>query len=615
MIERQFLFIWLIGTAPLKSCQNYQQLYLIDLTGHIFPRKELVMENKNPNLILNGQVTGARVDWRMTADGVLFNAAQFMQGTGGVFHPTKFNAGLVAQYGKRIGFSSNNVQYAMVQVQLCEMTPPSKSDDGIIWAPSGFFESVLDGKIVFLEDQDSISVTAPAPQQIGDIIPEAAPLSSALEQLGLTVSQGDICQSNAIEICYANYSPDANANNANIPYFCIQAPLPPDAKYSLLPQQLEYTLREDEGLLLIGRTPPKCDYYSYRSYFLERCISEVNPFDRKKIYTQLRDPINCYNIGEDVFYPASGPKVMEPFGSPLIIISTPGRKLYEDVLAAVEMAGLGQLPVLLDIVDSNLVKLGNDDYADTINFLHRFSNPADKKAADAYIYRPTLEIMRLTPKIPRKPDFLTPFPLRKRGSDITEDYLKPAAAALRQAIMDKYSEDYDIRELETHDWIAQTGAVAIDSLTNVLGETRDTLYLKTDDFVFNEDTIIVVYGVNHAMTPKSVYNNVSCYGAEYLNGFGGITNDVYQEDVVANFPSLSNIPNVENLYVWKFARTALDEYTFAVPQDVDDNLEGINNGATAFMGFRAYIDPNCPDLIGPAPGQIVFDRAMVLTPK
>jgi hypothetical protein len=594
-IRMKVLFSFLFSLSLLCSCNNHDKHGL--------------------NLMLNGRLTGAGVDWKSTDAGMLIDVSQFMQGVGGRFVPLNMNKGVVAQYGKRIGFSSNGSAYGMVQVNLCKMEPPSREDEGRLWVPVGFLEAVLEGDITVKEAESRIIVSAPAPQRIGGIVPEAGKLSSTLEKNGYTVQQGDICLSNAIDICYAGYSPNANGNNAGFPYFTIQMPLPPDAEHAIVPPQFVFSLREDEGFILIGKTPPACDYYSYRSYFLNRCVSRTNPFDRKKIYTQLGDPINSYNIHEDIFYPVNGGNTVKPFESFFIIVSTPDRQLYEDVLAAVTEAGLDQGNVLLDIIDANLVKLGNDDFADTIHFLHRFSNPHDSLAEDAYLKRPTLEILRLTPNTPRQANFLTPFTPRKRGSGITENDLLPAIDQLRQAIIDEYSDNYTIRELETHIWLEKTGAEAIDALEDVLGETRDTLYLNTDSFNFNQDTIVVVYGVNHTLIPKSVYNNVSCYGAKYANGFGGITNYMYNGNVPGTFPLLKDVTGMEKLYVWKFARENLDAETFAVPQDVNGDLKGLNWGEEAFMAFRIYIDPDSPDLLGPDPNEIIFDRAMVLTPR
>lgn len=572
-------------------------------------------DTHHSNLIINGKATGKKVDWQKTDEGILVDISQFMQGVGGRFVPINMNKGVVAQYGKRIGFATNGAAYGMVQVNLCRMLPSSKEDMGRLWAPMGFLETLLEGEVVVNEAENLIAVGAPEPQKIGDIVPSAATLSSALKNKGYTVQQGDICLSNAIDVCSAGYSPNANGNNAGFPYLCIQAPLPPDAEHAILPPQFAFSMREDEGFILIGKTPPECDYYSYRSYFLSRCLSDVNPFERKKIYTQLGDPINSYNIKEDMFYPVSGGDKVGQFESFFIMVSTPDRQLYEDVLSAVTEAGLDRNKVLLDIIDSNLIRLGNDDYADMVNFLHRFSNPHDKSAGEAYVNRPTMEILRITPSTKRKANFLNPFTPRERGSGITENNLIQATDQLRQNIIDKYSADYTIRELDTHVWLGKTGAEAINAMEDVLGETRDTLYLNSDTFKFNHDTVVIVYGVNHTKTPKSVYSNVSCYGAKYANGFGGITNKMYNESVVRNFPQPNNIENIDNLYMWKFARKKIDEDTFVVPQDLKGDLNGINNGDDAFMAFRIYIDPDSPDLLGPDPEEIIFDRLMVMTPR
>lgn len=569
-------------------------------------------------LMLNGSRADARVDFKTTDEGPLIDIAQFMKAVGGRFVPLNMNKGIIAQYGKRIGFAANSFPLGMVQVQLCQMAPPSMEENGRLWAPRGFLEAVLEnGRIEVNASENRINVTTQPPLSIGDIIPEARPLSDTLANMGYTVQQGDICLSNAIDICSAGYLPNANGNNANFPYLCIQPPLPPDADHALQPLQVAFTLREDEGLVLIGRTPPVCDYFSYRSYFGGFCPNQANPLERQKIYTQMGDPINRYNIGEDIYYPGPGGEKIEPFKSFFIMVSTPDRRLYQDVLSAAGGAGLDQDRVLLDIIDHHLVRLGNDDFADNMNFLHRFSKPHDQSAGEDYVNRPTLEILRLTPKTPRPADFLEPFPPRERGSGITENELIPAMEQLRQAIMDCYSDEYWISELKTRIWLGKTGREAIDAREDVLGETRDTLYLNTDSFKFHADTVVLVYGVNHAMIPKSIYNNVSCYGAKYANGFGGVTNDDYAGNVSRNIPLPDGVSEaeMEKLYVWKFARTELDDDTTAVPRDVDGNLKGINDGDDAFMAFRIYVDPDSPDLLGPDPDEIIFDQAVVLTPR
>ncbi len=605
-----------IWTELLFQCSNMKRLFLL-FCPILFLLSSCDSNGRtvdNSNLFLNGRATREHVDWQSTDDGVLLDISLFMQAAGGRYLPVNMNKGIVAQYGKRIGFSTIDSRYGMVQVQLCEMTPPCTEEDGRLWAPLSFCEALLDGDIVVYEEEDIISVSAPIPSQIGDIIPAAEKLSTVLELYDYTVLQGDICRSNAIDVCFAGYSPNANGNNAGFPYFAIQAPLPPDAEHAVLPAQILYTLREDEGLLLIGRTPPECDYFSYRSYLTNISVSADNPFSRRKIFTQLGDPINSYNFNEERFYPSGKTDAGKPFESFFMLVSTADRQLYEDVVNAATAAGINPENILLDVIDPSLVNLGNDDYADMMTFLHRFSIPQDDAVGEAYQSRPTLEILRITPNEARQADFLDAYAPRARGSASTEDHLMPAVIQLRQAIVDRYGVDYDIVELDTSVWLEKSGAEAIDAEEDVLGETRDALYLRSESFVFTQDTIVLVYGVNHARVSKSVYNNVSCYGAQYINGFGGITNHMY-DGSATGISSMEGVSHVEDLYVWKFARRMLDPDTFVVPQDVGGNLQGIDNGASAFMVFRAYIDPDSPDLLGPDPEQIIFDRAIVLTPR
>ena len=565
-------------------------------------------------LILNGSSTGTRVAWQKTDNGTLIDIEAFMRGVGGRLTPMFLQQGFVAQYGKRIGFTANGYEYGMVQVKLCPMEPPARHEAGRLWAPLGFAAEVVGGAVTLNESGQALEVTAPGPLQIGDIVPEAETISSALESRGYTVSQGDMCLSDAIDVCFAGYSPNANGNNAGFPYLCIQPPQSPDVRQAVIAPSIAFTMREDEGFIIIGTTPPACDYYSFRSYLASRGTSDINPFKRQKIYAQLGDPINNYNILEDIFYPAEGKAIDGPYQSFYILVSTPDNRLYQDVLQAAAEAGLDQSKVLLDVIDHNLVRFGNDNYADLLNFLHRFSNPGDKAAGSAYTSRPTMEVLRLTPKRPREADFLEPFAPRQRGSGGTEDNFTAAVARLRQEIIDTYSPGYYIRELDTQVWLGDSGAAAIAKLEDVLGETRDTLYLRTDNFTFGQDTAVIVYGVNHSLVPKTVYTNVSCYGAAYFNGFGGITNGQYTGNIARNFPALDGVADMDKLYVYKFARTQLDNDTFVVRQDEQQNLKGIDYGDTAFMGFRNYIDPGSPDLLGPDPGEIILDRAMVLTP-
>ena len=132
----------------------------------------------------------------------------------------------------------------------------------------------------------------------------------------------------------------------------------------------------------------------------------------------------------------------------------------------------------------------------------------------------------------------------------------------------------------------------------------------TDTFRFFQDDLIVVFGVNHEKTGKSVYSNVSCYGADYYNGFGGITNFMYECTALEYLPDLD--PELAGMfYVYKFARTDPgDGATYAVNQDVNHDYTGLDYGAEVFMAYRSYID--LPTTVGTIIGEIVRDQAVLI---
>ena len=103
---------------------------------------------------------------------------------------------------------------------------------------------------------------------------------------------------------------------------------------------------------------------------------------------------------------------------------------------------------------------------------------------------------------------------------------------------------------------------------------------------------------------------MSCYGADYYNGFGGITNFMYEGTASEYLPDLD--PELADMfYVWKFARSDLgDGTTYVVNQDVNQNYTGINYGADVFMAFRSYIDQ--PTMVGTIIDEIVRDQAVLI---
>ena len=264
-----------------------------------------------------------------------------------------------------------------------------------------------------------------------------------------------------------------------------------------------------------------------------------------------------------------------------------------------------------DIIPHELFHFGFNIFADWGNFLHRASIFKDEEAGKKYIQSPSLEVLRVTPSQPAAPQYFAFPPLRSRISGTNEFYLLDDFFHLEQSIYHKYAADYDITMLYPSVWLVE-GYEALQKRLDVLGETRDALYIRTDAFSFNEDDIVVVYGVNHTKTGKAVYTNVSCYHDTLFAGYGGIKNKQMEKTAREYF---QDTLTADYFFTYKFARHTIggDSHVYVVPSDTFNNMLGINPGRTAFMGFRAYIDTTT--LVGPSATEVIMSRAMVLRPK
>ena len=130
--------------------------------------------------------------------------------------------------------------------------------------------------------------------------------------------------------------------------------------------------------------------------------------------------------------------------------------------------------------------------------------------------------------------------------------------------------------------------------------------------MLHDDDLIVAYGVNHTTSGKSVYSNVTCYGATAYNGVGGIVSvpstanapsRISYRDTAGDFLSGLSATEQNQVYAYKFNRAG-GTHTFAIPYNTGD-YTGINSGDSVFMGFRSYVDTLTT--VGPYPGDGVRD--------
>jgi hypothetical protein len=140
----------------------------------------------------------------------------------------------------------------------------------------------------------------------------------------------------------------------------------------------------------------------------------------------------------------------------------------------------------------------------------------------------------------------------------------------------------------------------------VAGESRDTVYLRSDTFTLgdNPDEFIIVYGVNHAASGKATYSNCSFYGEAGWNGVTGIYSTEFTGSAEQYLPSN---PLAKYLYVCKFARSCGSEKTCVVVP-TGPKAHGVELNEPAFVAIRAYLEPATK--VGPAYTELLYDRVI-----
>ena len=440
---------------------------------------------------------------------------------------------------------------------------------------------------------------------------------------GFTVQEGKLEVFDVAAMYDAGLIPSCWGYNSSAPYLSYKLPNAPgqtapnnisDAKLEPQNKDLwcDFRLRPDEAIVFIGKTPPECKYFSYRSYIGLRWIEKAKTKNKlRRIFASLGDTTSSVAINT-----TGTPKGSEggsPFDQTTVIVTSADKGTAARVKAALVEAGYSDLIVNDDIIPPTLVRMGLLKQSDTFAFLNRVAYIKDQDASDAFFGGNQGTVLRLTPTQQTAPGDLQPQPvppLKIRGTGNTDEFtLKATLEELRAAIVAKYSK-YTPDELDTSIWVG-SGYDAIQQNGDALAENRDTTYLRSDDFRLPDDPgqFAIVYGVNHAAFGKVLYSSFGAYSEKTNAGVGAVAGTVLEGTAEAYLPGN---PLAKYLYVWRVARSDAG----------DPNTLVINPGSTAetigykdriFLGFRAYVEPSTK--VGPVYEELVYDRVIKFAPR
>lgn len=477
---------------------------------------------------------------------------------------------------------------------------------------------------------------------------------STLEDRGFIVQEGKLKYFDILKLVSEGIIDTAFANNTGAPYATYLLPPAPNQDPSPAqkppksynpnnpnnyPANIEYTapgldykLRADEAIVLIGKTPPTAYNFSYKSYlgFIENEPSKdySNTITVGNDYTgfyhnigaSMGDQINNHNIWTDnTPYGSPG----DPFNSSTIIITTADKGINEQMRDALIKSGFNPGIMNDDNIPMGLTNIGLEKGKDTFSFIMRAAIWLDHDAGWNYInnLKNYVKVLRITPKTPYSYTNLWPIPnLKMHETGTTEFQVVPYARNelnyLRNEIIKKYqNEEYKPVDLDSKLWILD-GYEGILQDVPVYYDNRDGLYIRTDNFQLETDEdFVILYGVDHVQAEFATFFNISFYGEEYWNGVAGANiTDELKYPATEYFPK--DYKNSKCYYAVKMARKVEEGNEVIIPYSTGNpsgSAYGVDNNEDAYVGFRIYANPETN--VAPAIFDVIWSRAILFRKK
>ena len=386
------------------------------------------------------------------------------------------------------------------------------------------------------------------------------------------------------------------------------------------PAGIHFKLRQDEAVVVITRLPDSCKYWSFITYNMFSKQQEGKDYSREKgffgigdeetglyhtIFSSIGSPVDMLNAKHD------GDSA---FGTEAVIVMCANSSVRDQILSCLDRAGYPEGMVNVMEIPAGLYRMGLEKGKDTFSLFGRISQPEDRDAYNTYMegLPDNSTVYRITPKEEVALAAFEPQPLKPRGSGIHEAAQVSSCTQnldlIRKRIIEEYEDEYDYEELTTEIGIID-GLTAYTNDVNANGDVHDAAYLISPDFKLNSDEdFVVVYGVNHAVTGKGRYFNAVLHARPMFNGVCTVFDSMVNGSADKY---LDNTEDADGFYVYKMARTEMDEQTAVIPYSTGNEMGkfyGVDNENPVFVLFRIYLDETG---VGASYYELVNDRVMV----
>ena len=374
-----------------------------------------------------------------------------------------------------------------------------------------------------------------------------------------------------------------------------------------------WRLRPDEALVFIGKTPPECIYFGFRTYLFDRYLMVDGQPQLKDIFASLGDTANNLTMKTSSTYEYPG---IDPYEKQTILISTADRGTEALVRKALIENGYPEKIINTGIIPgldneahgfAPLLNMGYGEDADIFTMLIRVALFSDADAGQQYMSAQSARILRVTPMNAPPLETYTLPNLRESGTGTTEIPLEDSLLNLVEGVR-KANQGPNRVIIETREGILPIqGPECIRGSHFCFGDNHDAQYivypiekiLATGEgfrIVKDNDDFILVVGVISSYTGKATYVNITPYYMVKQLGLVSMTGDMLIGSADRYIP---DDPNRDFLYVAKIARNCApngvaEPHCVEVPTCTDDPMKVFPCApldVDLFIMNRVYLEP------------------------
>ena len=392
------------------------------------------------------------------------------------------------------------------------------------------------------------------------------------------------------------------------------------------PAGMAFKMRQDEAIVIVTRLPDICKYWSFIAYNMFDKQMEGKDYSNEKAYFGFGNDESGYyhsvfaSIGWPVNMMNAKHEGDSAFGTEAVIVLCANRTVRDAISKCLTSAGYPEGMVNVMEIPADIYRMGLERGKDTFSIFGRVSQPEDRDAFRDYLdaLPETATVLRVSPREEIPASTFAVQTLKPRGSGVHEaarlDRCTEKLDRIREAIIARYADEYDYEELSTDIGITD-GLTAYMKDADAQGDVLDAAYLNSGDFTLESDEdFVVVYGANHNFTGKARYFNAVLHERPLINGVCSVYNSMLP-GTAAEYLGDDAAADTDGYYVYKMARTQMDEHTAIIPYSTGNEqgkFYGVDNGSTVFVLFRLYVDETG---IGASYYELINDRVIVFHKK